>query len=97
MEYLVILLILFCVSLFLELKFHLRLYQSKKERMLIPIIFFLIGILWDSFAVARGHWVFNMDKLLGIKIGLLPIEEYLFFLIIPYTILTLYRVLKKEI
>lgn len=97
MEYIIILLFLLCVQLFLEHKFHLHLYKSRKERFIIPLIFFVIGIAWDSFAVARGHWSFNMDKLLGIKIGYLPIEEYLFFLIIPYSILTIYRVLKREI
>src|SRR5258706_12152166 len=97
MEYVVILLILFGVSLFLEQKFNLHLYQSRKERILIPLAFFLIGVIWDSYAVVRGHWNFNTEKLLGIKIGVLPIEEYLFFLIIPYTVLTIYRVLKKQI
>ena len=97
MEYITILIILLCISLAFERKFHLRLYQSRKERVLIPLIFFLIGIVWDSFAVTRGHWSFNMDSLLGLKIGVLPIEEYLFFLIIPYAVLTLYRVFKKEI
>lgn len=97
MEYLVVLLILFGVSLFLEQKFNLRLYQSRRERILIPLVFFLIGIIWDSYAVTRGHWSFNMEKLLGIRIGVLPVEEYLFFLIIPYTVLTLYRVLKKKV
>jgi len=38
-----------------------------------------------------------VDNLLGIRIGYLPLEEYLFFLVIPYFILTLYAALKKEI
>lgn len=97
MEYLLTLTFFLCLSVFLELKYHVRLYQSRRERLFIPIIFFMVGTAWDSFAVARGHWYFNFDNLVGIKIGLLPIEEYLFFLVMPYLILILYRVLKLKI
>lgn len=97
MEYLIVLSGLFLTSFFLEKKYHMHLYQSRKERRIIPLIFFVIGTIWDSFAVYRGHWYFNTTKLIGIKIGLLPLEEYLFFLIIPYFILTLYRFLKRKI
>ena len=97
MEYLIILIALFLISIFLEWKYHIHLYKSRKERIVIPVIFFIIGFLWDSLAVYRRHWTFEGSGLVGIKIGLLPIEEYLFFLIVPYFILTMYRFLKKEI
>jgi lycopene cyclase domain-containing protein len=51
--------------------------------------------VWDSVAIWRGHWVFPGPGLVGIKIGLMPLEEYLFALVIPYFILTTYSVLKK--
>lgn len=95
MEYLLILLVLFVISLFLEKKFKLYIYKSKRESVIIPLFFFIVGIIWDSFAVARNHWAFDMNKLSGIKLGLLPIEEYLFFLVIPYFIITFYLLLKK--
>ncbi len=97
MEYLIILILLFIFSLGLEIKYRIHLYKSRKERLIIPLVFFVIGVLWDSFAVIRGHWYFNMDNLLGIRIGVLPLEEYLFFLVIPYATLTIYRAIKKEI
>lgn len=97
MEYIIILAILFLFSIFLDFKYRIKLYNSRKERILIPILFFIVGFVWDTYAVYRGHWTFEGSGLIGIKIGLLPLEEYLFFLILPYFILTLYRVLKKEI
>lgn len=97
MEYLVVLLILLATAVFLDLKYRMQLYQSKKERRLIPMAFFIIGVIWDSWAVYRGHWSFNGTGLSGIKVGLLSLEEYLFFLIIPYFILTFYRFLRKEL
>ena len=87
---------LLLISIILSYKYRVRLYDSRKERILITLVFFVIGVLWDSFAIWRGHWSFGGSGLIGIKIGLMPLEEYLFMLIVPYFILTLYRVLKKE-
>ncbi|OGY18051.1 MAG: hypothetical protein A2784_05055 [Candidatus Chisholmbacteria bacterium RIFCSPHIGHO2_01_FULL_48_12] len=95
MEYLIILSILLVIAVGLEWKFHIHLYQSRRERLVIPLFFFILGTTWDSFTVAKGHWHFG--QLSGITIGYLPLEEYLFFFIIPYFILTLYRFLRKEI
>lgn len=97
MEYLIILSTLFLFAVFLEWKFRIHLYQSRKERFVISFIFFLIGLSWDWWSTSRGHWIFDFDKLMGIKIGILPVEEYLFFLIVPYVILTFYKVLKRKV
>jgi len=97
MEYLLILIGLFVISICLEWKYRIKLYSSRKERFLIPLVFLIIGTIWDSFAIWRGHWTFEGPGLVGLTIGLMPVEEYLFALIVPYFILTIYRVLKKEI
>lgn len=96
-EYLLILVALFLIAIFLEYKFHMHLYKSRKERIIITIIFLAFGIIWDSFAVWRGHWTFTGSGLTGIKIGLIPLEEYLFALIIPYFILTVHKFLTRRI
>ena len=64
MEYLLILLVLLFVTMFIDWKYKIRLYRSKKERIEIPILFFIFGTMWDSYAVWRGHWYFNMAHLL---------------------------------
>ncbi len=84
------------VTIVLQLKFKIKLYNSWKERIIIPLVFFVIGMAWDSFAIYREHWSFKGSGLTGIKIWLLPIEEYLFAIIIPYFIITLYKVLNKK-
>lgn len=97
-EYLIILLVLLVISIFLDWKYRMKLYNSRKERIIIPLVFLIIGTVWDNFAISRGHWSFEGSTgLIGIRIGLIPLEEYLFFLIIPYFILTVYKALKKEI
>lgn len=54
--------------------------------------FFVIGVVWDSFTIWRGHWLFPAGKNLGIVIGNMPLEEYLFALIVSSFILTIYKV-----
>ncbi|MCB0409642.1 MAG: lycopene cyclase domain-containing protein, partial [Flavobacteriales bacterium] len=43
-----------------------------------------IFIFWDIIFTINGVWGFNPDYLLGINILHLPIEEWMFFLLIPY-------------
>ena len=97
MGYILILIGLLITTVFFERKFKVHIYSSKTERFFIPLLFFMVGIIWDTIAVINGHWYFNEDNLVGIKIGVLPIEEYLFFLIIPYFIVVLYKILKQKI
>jgi lycopene cyclase domain-containing protein len=40
--------------------------------------------MWDTWATAAGHWNFNSAYTLGTDILGLPIEEWLFFVAIPY-------------
>ena len=96
LEYLIILLLIFFITLFLEKKNHIHLYNSKSERFEIVGFFFLFGVIWDTFAIFRGHWFFPLKKTLGITIGLMPLEEYLFILIIPYFIITIYKLLDSK-
>ena len=94
-EYFITLTVLLLITIALEIRYRVHLYHSQNERGIIVAIFFIIGVLWDSFAVWRGHWQFG--NLIGIKIGLLPVEEYLFFLIIPFAVLTIYKILVRKI
>jgi lycopene beta-cyclase len=36
---------------------------------------------WDDAAVAAGLWGFDHERISGVVIGRLPLEEYLFFLL----------------
>ena len=96
MEYLIILFLFALLGVILEKIHHIHLYQNRKERILVTGVFFIFGTLWDSFAIWRGHWLFPENGTLGIKIGLMPLEEYLFMLILPYSILTVYTVIHQK-
>ena len=53
--------------------------------------FFIVGITWDIIGATREHWTFRYENLMGIRLGVLPFEELLFMLIVPYGILVFYK------
>lgn len=59
--------------------------------MLLPCVAY---ICWDMYFTALGVWSFNEAYITGIKIYNLPIEEVLFFLIVPYCCLFIYECIK---
>ncbi len=96
LEYLTILIALGLFAFMLEKTHSVHLFKNRKERLEITGLFFAIGVAWDSFAIWRGHWLFPAGKNLGIVIGLMPLEEYLFILIIPYFVLTVYKLIDSK-
>ena len=71
-------------SFWLEVVYKIGVLKRIKRVIMsvFPVsIFFLI---WDAYAIARGHWYFDKDQILGI-IGPfdIPLEEFLFFIIVP--------------
>jgi len=59
-----------------------------------------VFILWDVYFTRHNVWWFNKDYVTGLFIAGLPIEEWLFFIIIPYCCIFIYEVsrayIKKE-
>ena len=95
--YLATLGVFFALAVWLEIRFHVHLYGTRKERILITSIFFVIGVAWDSISTIEKTWIYPGNGLVGIWIGVLPIEEYLFSLVVPFWILTVYRVLQAKL
>ena len=58
-----------------------------------------VFVIWDVFATRRGDWSFNEDLTGHIRIAGLPLEEVLFFIVVPYAcifILEVVRAYMKE-
>lgn len=54
----------------------------------------LLFIVWDGWFVRTGVWSFNPDYVWSLRINDLPIEEWSFFLVIPYCSIFIYACLK---
>ena len=73
-----------CGSGWLEIVLKTGVLRRLKRAALsiLPISSFFL--IWDAYAIAKGHWFFDRQQMLGI-IGPfnIPLEEYLFFIVVP--------------
>ncbi|WNG43980.1 lycopene cyclase domain-containing protein [Archangium minus] len=46
---------------------------------LLLVVVYAATSPWDNLAVKWGLWGFDPERIWGIKVGYLPLEEYLFF------------------
>ncbi|NTU73510.1 lycopene cyclase domain-containing protein [Candidatus Roizmanbacteria bacterium] len=95
-EYLVLLLLCYGFPFVFGL-IHRKLLKDEKLSLLnlTVIVASIPFILWDMLAVTRGHWWFNSNFITGWKVGYLPIEEVLFFLLIPQACLFIWVALHR--
>ncbi|APY11970.1 lycopene cyclase [Seonamhaeicola sp. S2-3] len=86
MNYLYLLLNLGSLSIPFLFSFHpkLKFYKLWKPLFISIFLSMLIFIPWDIIFTSEGFWGFNNTYFLGIKLFNLPIEEWLFFICIPY-------------
>ena len=83
-SYVAMLLFVIFGSWWLEFAFKIRVLRRPKLLVsaLIPVS--LVFLAWDAFAINQNHWTFDSNQILGVFGPLnIPLEEYLFFLIIP--------------
>lgn len=93
-EYLILLAV--CLSVPLYFSFDRRVGFGKTfpqafKAILLSTATFLV---WDLYATLTGHWWFNPDYILGIDVYVLPVEEVLFFFVIPFCCLFTWNALK---
>lgn len=50
-------------------------------------------IVWDMLKTQHGVWFFNPEYIVGYYIGNLPVEEWLFFITVPYGCVFIYECL----
>lgn len=95
MNYLYLLLDLGSLSIPLIFSFHpkLRLYQSWKFIGIALALSMVFFIPWDIIFTSKGFWGFNDTYFSGYKLFYLPLEEWLFFICIPYACIFTYYAL----
>lgn len=78
--------ICFVASFDKRLQFHKNFWAYLKAGIIVSIPF----ILWDIYFTQQGVWWFDMRYTLGISLFGLPIEEWLFFICIPFSCIFTY-------
>lgn len=86
MDSLYLILDLLSISVPLLVSFHPRLKLYTRWRALFAAIglSMIPYIIWDVYFTVNGYWGFNPQYLSGLYLFSLPLEEWLFFICIPY-------------
>ena len=81
----------------LGLSFDKKVGFYKKWKYVFPamIIPALLYIVWDIYFTSKGVWHFNEQYITGIQIVNLPLEEVLFFFVVPYCCLFIYECIRS--
>ena len=68
----------------LELVLRVRVY-SRWRRFLVAVLpEFVLFVAWVLYAIAQGHWSYSAARTLDVRLpGGIPVEEVLFFLVVP--------------
>jgi len=82
--YVGVLLFVLAGCLWLEVVLRTRVLIRWRRLMLSWVLPVVLFIAWDVYAISQGHWTFDPDRILGWHLpGEVPIDELLFFLVIP--------------
>ena len=95
-KYLYLLINLATIGIPLILSFDKKVAYFKRWKFLFPSIMIVgvIFIVWDVIFTKYGIWGFNEKYLVGLNIINLPLEEWLFFLTVPYASVFIYDCIK---
>jgi lycopene beta-cyclase len=79
-------LLLGCLVVTLPLEFALDARVYRRPRRLLPALSvpLVVFCVWDIAGIQRGVWSYNPAFVTGLRLPFsLPVEEFLFFLVIP--------------
>lgn len=81
MVYLVVLVGIFLASAWLEIVVKTRVFRRWRRLSLTLVLTIVPLVVWDWYAISREHWHFH--DMTGVNLGILPLEELLFFIVVP--------------
>jgi lycopene cyclase domain-containing protein len=79
------------VTLPLELVLKAGVYRRPRRWLATLAPVFLAFTLWDWVAIRRGHWSYSRRWTTGVELGDLPLEELVFFAVVPTCALLTYQ------
>jgi lycopene cyclase domain-containing protein len=87
----------FCLvgSGWLEVVLRVRVYRRWCRLLLTLAPTVAIFVAWDLAAIAAGHWTFDERRMSGVRFGPLPLEELLFFAVVPVAAILGFEAVRK--
>lgn len=67
----------------LEVLLHTRVYAQWRRLLLTLLPVLVVFTAWDVLAIRAGHWSYDPRQTTGLHVGNVPVEELLFFLVVP--------------
>jgi lycopene cyclase domain-containing protein len=96
LHYLLVLAFIGACAIFVALLFRIRKPHFWRFFLLTDFSILIIYLSWDFWAINRRNWYFDTKQIIGSYIlGKMPIEEVLFFIIVPLTTIMTYLALMK--
>ena len=83
LSYLLVLAFCLLATAPLEVLLHTRVYARWRRLVLTLLPVLVVFVTWDVLAIRAGHWDYDPRQTTGISLGSLPLEELLFFVVIP--------------
>ena len=82
-QYLLLMAACLLVTLPLEFVLGARVYRRPKRLLLALVPTVVLFSAWDVLGIVRDHWGYNPRFVSGIRVGLMPLEELVFFVTVP--------------
>lgn len=73
--------------------YRIRFYEKIPAVLRATLLTSLVFIPWDIYVTGRGEWGFNPGQVLPFRLLGLPLEEWLFFVVVPFACLFIYEAL----
>jgi lycopene cyclase domain-containing protein len=96
LHYLGVLLFIGLCAVGVAIGFSLKIPSFWKTFLLTDTCILVIYLAWDFWAISKHNWYFDSKQMLNIfPIPKVPIEEILFFIVVPLTTVITYKALLK--
>ncbi|HLM04826.1 MAG TPA: lycopene cyclase domain-containing protein [Blastococcus sp.] len=80
----------------LELVLRVRVYARWRRLLLAVVPEFVVFVGWVLYAIGHGHWDYSAERTLDVRLpGGIPVEEVLFFLVVPLCAVLAFEAVRK--
>jgi lycopene cyclase domain-containing protein len=94
-QYLLLMGLCLVITLPLELLLGARVWAQPRRLVVALALPVAVFVAWDVVAIARDHWSYNPRYVTGWNLGNLPVEELVFFVVIPICGLLTYEAVRR--